>query len=129
MHDKRQYSDMKKFHPCSKEFQEEAKRLGLTGNQLIQKFIEEGRLPNPTEVEKKRRDDFIKKEGHSRIVDYRNTVAKKKGYNSEAERQRERSYNRGDTSPTLENEDLAQYLGIYIGEDIADLILIEIFGE
>lgn len=120
---------MKRFHPCSKEFQEEAKRLGLTGNQLIQKLIEEGKLPDPTKIEKNRRNDFLKKKGHHRIVDYRNTVAKKKGYGSEADRQRERSYNRRDTSPMIENEDLAQYLGIYIGEDIADMILIDIFGS
>lgn len=40
------------YNPMSKEFQEEANRLGLTGNQLIQKYKKEGR--------------FIKKEPYSR---------------------------------------------------------------
>ncbi len=39
-----------KYNPMSKEFQAEAKRLGLTGNQLILKYIHEGKLPDPTMV-------------------------------------------------------------------------------
>lgn len=33
------------------EFQEYAKRLGLTGNKLIKKYVLEGKLPNPVVVE------------------------------------------------------------------------------
>lgn len=38
---------MSKYNPMSKEFQEEAKRLGLTGYQYTQKLREEDKLPNP----------------------------------------------------------------------------------
>lgn len=38
-----------KYHPCSKEFQDEAKKLGLTGNQYHQKLVDEGKLLNPTD--------------------------------------------------------------------------------
>lgn len=35
---------LSKYNPMSKEFQKDANRLGLTGNQYIQKLGEEGKL-------------------------------------------------------------------------------------
>ena len=39
------------YNPCSKEYQYKAKELRLTGNQYIQKLINEGKLPGPTEID------------------------------------------------------------------------------
>lgn len=49
-----------KYNPISKEFQDEAKRLGLTGWQYHRKLVEEGKLPNPTDLFNKEREKVIK---------------------------------------------------------------------
>ena len=61
---------MSKYNPMSKEFQEEAKRLGLTGNQLIQKYIKEGKLPNPTDINRKSNDAIYQKAGYDNKAHY-----------------------------------------------------------
>ena len=42
---------MKNYHPCSKEFQEDAKKLGLTGSQHTQKLREEGIIKSISKVD------------------------------------------------------------------------------
>lgn len=104
---------MIKYHPCSKEFQEEAKRLGLTGNQLIQKYIDEGKLRKPTDIDR----------------ETNNKIYQKIGYENKAHYLREWRYEKGIQSPMEENENCAHYLGTFIAErKYGRIILPEIFG-
>lgn len=103
---------MTMYHPCSKEFQENAKRLGLSGNQYIQRLRQEKKLVDPTEVERRRIDD----------------LSKRLGYKDNAERARIKNWNKGTSCPMSENDDCTSYLGVYIGENLAELILRDIFG-
>lgn len=120
---------MTKYNPCSKEFQEEAKRLGLTGFQYTQKLIEDGKLTNPTDVERKVRDKKIKNKGCSNQREYKDLTARDKGYKDFAEYWKEHNWNSGKNSPLSENDDCPYYLGIYLGEDLATPVLEEIFGK
>ena len=42
-----------KYNPMSKEFQNECKRLGLTGYQYKLELIKEGKVINPTDIKRK----------------------------------------------------------------------------
>lgn len=104
---------MIKYHPCSKEFQEEAKRLGLTGNQLIQKYIIEGKLANPTDIDR----------------DTNNRIYRDIGYIDKAAYIREWRYENGIQIPMSENEDCSHFLGTHIAErKYGRVILPEMFG-
>jgi hypothetical protein len=104
---------MIKYHPCSKEFQEEAKRLGLTGNQLIQKYIQEEKLPNPTDVDR----------------DSNNRIYQNFGYKDKAEYLRNWRHSNGIQFPMEENTDCAHYLGTLVAErQYGRIILPEMFG-
>lgn len=120
------------YHPCSKEYQEEAKKLGLSGYQYYRKLIEEGKLIDPNDIERIHRNDLARDKGYKDNLEYlrknRDNWAKNRGYENDAERQRERDWNKGKTSPMSENDDCASHLGVFIGENIAEPILIEIFG-
>lgn len=74
-----------KYNPMSKEFQCETKRLGLTGNQYIQKLIEEGKLPNPTDIHREIMRKTVKNQGFDNYSDYqkdrKDSWLKEKGYN------------------------------------------------
>ena len=123
---------MKKYHPCSKEFQEEVKRLGLTGNQYIQKLREDGMVKsiskandqwskdigfeNYNEYYKNRRNDLIKRKGFKNQSEYRNNLYKEKGYNDELEYNKERYWNKGAHSPLFETDNPNLHLGIVITE-------------
>lgn len=65
-----------KYHPCSKAFQEKIKEVGMTGNQYIQKLIEEGKLKSPTYID----NEWAKKRGHKNYVDYQTHLAQEKGF-------------------------------------------------
>lgn len=104
---------MLKFNPMSKEFQDEAKRLGLTGNQLIQKYVHEGKLPNPTNIDR----------------DTNNRICQDIGYIDRAEYLREWRYSKGIQAPMSENEECAHFLGTHIAErKYGRIILPEMFG-
>lgn len=118
-----------KYHPSSKEFQEEANRLGLTGNEYIHKLREEGKLPNLIEMDRKKNQKLIEKNGCKNWMEYLNKCKQKLGYKDFNEYQQELSWNKGSKSPMSENDNCASYMGVYIGENIAEPILTEIFGE
>ena len=106
-----------KYNPCSKEFQEEAKRLGLTGNQYIQKLINEGKLPNPTDIEHMRFEKFIKDSGCKDIKEYLDKLAQDAGFENSAERKRNKRYDKGECLPKEFNEDCSSHFG-YFTEDL-----------
>ncbi len=101
----------KLIYPCSKEFQEEAKKLGLTGNRYIRRLIEEGKLPSPTDLEKVRITNFLKKYEFDNRREYDEFCAKKLGYENLRERRNEYRYNKGIRSPISEYESWNVYLG------------------
>ncbi len=87
---------------------------------------------NPTIIDRKKDgyyDELAKRKGFKNYIEYINCLAKINGYKDDAEYQREKYWNRGDHSPISENENCPTYLGVYIGEDIAKIILIDIFGD
>jgi hypothetical protein len=53
-----------KYNPCSKEFQDKAKELGLTGHQYLQKLTEEGRLRDPTDIDRETNNAIYRKIGY-----------------------------------------------------------------
>lgn len=134
-----------KYHPCSKEFQEEAKMLGLTGNQLIQKYINEGKLPSPSDVWRKINENTYKNAGCKNTTEYRNKCAqnlgykdaqdynntcyKRLGYKDKAHYVQQWRYDNCIQLPMSENKDCSHYLGTYIAErKIGRIILPEMFG-
>lgn len=136
---------MPKYHPCSKEFQEETKRLGLTGNQLIQKYIQEGKLPNSSIIHKDRRKKLLEDKGLKNEIEYIEHLAKNKGFKNRKEQRRkiyeddidnnrdknrEWHYINKGSSPMPENENCTSFAGVFLGENIiGKSILIEIFGN
>ena len=134
-----------RYHPCSKEFQEEAKRLGLTGGQLIQKYIREGKIVNPIDIDKKVHENIYKDAGCKNITEYRNKCAqnlgyknaqeyneacyKNLGYKDKKEYIREWRYDNCIQLPMDENKDCSHYLGTFIAErKYGRKILPEMFG-
>ncbi len=87
-----------KYNPMSKEFQEDTKRLGLTGNQLIYKYINEEKLPNPAKIDRKHLDN----------------LARKKGFKDLSEQKRNEDWYITKHIPISENEDCPHYLGTHI---------------
>lgn len=61
---------MTKYNMCSKEFQEEAKRLGLTGFQYVQKLRKEGKLVNITKVKREDDNKRAQNRGYKDINEY-----------------------------------------------------------
>ena len=101
------------YNPCSEEFQEKARELGLTGHQYLQKLVEEGKLRNPTDIDR----------------ESNNTIYKKIGYEGSAHFLREWRHDNGVQSPMEENKACAHYLGTVVAErQYARIILPEIFG-
>ncbi len=103
-----------KYNPCSKEFQEKAKELGLTGHQYIQKLTEEGKLRNPTDIDRETNDAI-----------YRNI-----GYYNSAHFLKEWRHENGIQAPLEENKDCSHHLGTHIAErQYGRMILPEMFGS
>lgn len=82
---------MLKYNPISKEFQREAERLGLTGNQLIQKYRKEEKLKSI----KVANDEWYQKKGFKNLLDYDNSLAIQKGFKDKKDRNREWHYDKG----------------------------------
>lgn len=103
-----------KYNPMSKEFQEEAKSLGLTGNQLIYKYINEHKLPNPNDISRKYNDKWAMSKDYKSYRDYCKNLEliNRDKYN---ERQREYNWRKGISSPIYESE-----AGVKFGIEIAE---------
>lgn len=116
---------MSKYNPMSKEFQENAKKLGLTGYQYVQKLREEGELPDITKINRKCKEDMLKRLGYANYMEYCNDKAKIRGFEGSSEYSKVRHWCRGLNGPMSENQDCSQYLSICISE----MILSEIFED
>lgn len=139
---------MSNYNPMSKKFQEDAKRLGLTGYQLLQKYINEGKLKvsiPSKEDNSNRRKKFLEEMGFKNNSEYLEYLAKNKGFKSRNEQRRkiyeddlennriknrEWHYKNKDSSPMSENAKCSSFTGVFLGEKIiGKTILLEIFGS
>lgn len=102
---------MSKFN----EFQEEAKRLGLTGNQLIHLYIKEGKLPNPADLNRDRNNDLAKRAGLKNHNEYELNRCHKDMEHKRKYTQEWR-HEKGIQQPLSENEDCSHFLGTFIAE-------------
>lgn len=122
----------------SKKFQENAKGLGLTGYQYYLRLVKEKKIANPADITRKEReitannagfdstkkylDNLSQKRGFKNNADknktMRNIWAQDAGYENDAERQRERDWNNGKSSPKTANVKCSSWLGKWIGEEL-----------
>lgn len=85
----------------------------MTGNQLIQKYVQEGKLSNPTDIDR----------------DTNNRIYQDIGYKDKAEYLREWRHPNGIQFSMEENTDCAHYLGTIVAErQYGRIILPEMFG-
>jgi hypothetical protein len=114
-------------HP---EFIKEAERLGLTGYQYMRRLVEEGTLPNPTDINMNRWKDFLKMSGFNTIKEYQDICCQKKGFENSSAYKNEWRYDKGLRIPMEDDESCPQYLGILVGErKIARFVLPIILGK
>ena len=106
----------KKYNPMSKEFQNECKRLGLTGYQYKLELIKEGKVINPTDIKRKETEYYIKKAGCKTVTEYLNNCAQNRGFKDYNECHREYTYNIG-RRQIADNPDCSSYFGVYIAEN------------
>lgn len=119
---------MLKYNPMSKEFQEEAKRLGLTGNQLIKKYVQEGKIANPADINQERNKGIAERAGFKNHNEYELNRCHKDMEHKRKYTQEWRHSN-GIQLPMEENKDCAHYLGTHIAErKYGRIILPEMFG-
>ena len=120
--------DHKCLHPCNKERLEYQKKLKFeNGYEFIRWLQQSGIMKNSTDVENNKLEKFYKKRGFKNNKDYRDYIARRKGYKDNADYMREWCYNHGICGPSSENENCSLYLGIIIGENVAEPILTEIW--
>jgi len=120
--------DMSKYNPMSKEFQEEAKRLGLTGNQLIKKYVQEGKIENPANINRERNKGIAERAGFKNHNEYELNRCHKDMEHKRKYTQEWRHSN-GIQLSMEENKDCAHYLGTFIAErQYGRIILPEMFG-
>ncbi len=103
-----------KYNPMSKEFQNECKRLGLTGFQLTKKYREEGKI-----VSNSKANDLQQKvinAGCKTYKEYKDKCAQKLGYENDSERMKMMRWEQGIHEPMEFNTDCPSYFGIYIAE-------------
>lgn len=117
--------DNKKYNPMGKEFQEKVKELGLTGYQYMRKLIDEGKIVNPREVEKKRVDEMAKRFGYK---DYNEYIRKERNeYKKNWKRQHR--WEKGICEPMEFNDSCSSYFGVSFGEELFRRFLLTIFDQ
>lgn len=80
---------MNKYNPMSKEFREKCKILGITGNQLIQKYKEEGKIVNTIKLNREHHSRTYEKYRCNNSTEYSNLCAQRLGYKDRKERRNE----------------------------------------
>lgn len=123
-----------KYNPISKEFQEKAKELGITGYQYHIKLINEEKLLNPTDVNRKNRTKTAINKGFNSYTEYNRHAshlsAINNGFNSYNEYHRYINHENGTYFPVQDNESCPSYLGVHISErQDAIKILPKIIGK
>lgn len=103
-----------KYNPMSKEFQDECKRLGLTGFQLIKRYRDEGKIISNSKANDKQRK--VINAGCKTYKEYKDKCAQKLGYENDSERIKMKRWEQGIREPMEFNTDCPSYFGIYIAE-------------
>lgn len=123
-------------HPCNKEFQEDIKIYKFkSGYEFITWMQNNGILKNPVEIERKRKEKYIKRAGCDTRTEYNNWCAQNSGFDSHADRYRDRirewKYETGRRGIATEaDEKCTQHIGVVIGEDgIARHVLDSMFED
>lgn len=121
----------KKYNPMSKEFQEEVKRLGLTGNQLVEKYRKEAKVKfNLNTLEQQFGKEFANwaKENIGKVPDkwidagcktrkeYVDRNAQKLLFKDESERIKNWRHDKKINLPMKDNKECSSYLGVHKGE-------------
>lgn len=138
----------KYIHPCNKEFQEDIKKLGLTGNQflwykkldkLYGKEFADFAIKNENKIPKrylnagcKNNSEYIKylseNKGFKNYTEYLNHLTIDRGFKDRKEYIREYYYNKGRHLPISENDNCPLHQGICNGQKkVATPILLIIF--
>lgn len=135
------------IHPCNKERQNDGIRLGFnSGHEYTHWLQQVGILKNPADIDNEIRKNTIKNAGcenrkeylnkciqnagYENIKEYLDKCSQNAGYENDAERQRERKYNKGICSPMSENMDCSYYLGTHVGErKIGKYVISVLFGK
>lgn len=104
-----------KYNPMSKEFQDECKRLGLTGFQLIKKYKDEGKIISNSKANDKQHK--VTDIGCKTYKEYKDKCAQKLGYENNSERLKIKRWEQGIQEPMEFNTDCSSYFGIYIAEN------------
>ncbi len=103
------------YHPCSKEFQEEANKLGDPidiHRDKQQELITRNKCKDLREY----RELFAKKRKFGSYKEYRDHLARLMGYNRRSERDKDWRYDTLRSGSMIENEECASYFGVYIAE-------------
>lgn len=79
----------------SKEFQEEARKFGLTGYQYYRKLVEEGKMIDPKIVSHEQHENTVRNSQCSSSTEYRNNLAKNKGFRNHYDKQRNQQKEKG----------------------------------
>ena len=100
------------------EFQNDIKKYGfISSSEFAMFLVETGIAPNPTEVNRKDMNKYIKNAGCETQTEYKNYCADNAGYIDNAERLKEWRYNTGRYGFMSENKDCTLYLGVHIAEN------------
>lgn len=121
--------DKKYLNPMSKEFQDECKRLGSTGHQLMQKYKEKRWYKEFKQKYGKEFADWAKQNkdnvpswivnaGCKNNTEYQDYNAKKRGYVNISDYVKQWKYENGISSPMEDNENCSSNFGICKGEKL-----------
>ena len=120
----------KYLHPCNKERQEDMKNLEFpNGCEYSHWLIQIGAMKSPTDVDRKKLDNFLKRKGYKNRKEQLDYLAKERGLENDAEYQRIMNWNSGRRSPYFKNEDCSIYLGVNIGEELFKEFLFVLFEQ
>lgn len=112
-----------RYNPMNKEFQDKAEEFGLNGYQYYRKLVEEGKLPNPTDIYHEDREKWAKDHGFEGWNDYQRKCRK----DYKREWTRKWAHDTGRSISMSENKDCASWLGVNEGEPLFEKFLKKIF--
>ena len=116
------------LHPVNKERLEYQEKLKFAnGNDFTNWMQQVGIVKNPTDVERDKLNNFLKRKKYKNRKEQLDMLAKDRGLENDAEYQRIMSWNSGRRSPYFENENCTMYLGISIGEELFKEFLLTYF--
>lgn len=112
------------LHPCNRERQEDMRRLNFTNGYEFTYWMQQNKImKNPTKVKQDNDDRLAREKGFAN----ENEEQRIKYREYKNEWQINNRYNKGINIPMIENKDCSNYIGISIGENLAERFLLTIF--